>query len=83
METRCLTPTSAPALRGFRPRVFRLAAGEVCRLPSTETLECLNGRCWVTVSGDTTDYLLTAGEILRGRRHSVVVQALEEASVRV
>ena len=56
---------------------MRIQAGP-CRIA------CLEGRVWVTASGQSADALLTAGQdvVYTGNR-LVVVQALDEATVRV
>jgi len=49
-----------------------------------KVISCLSGVVWITQTGDTMDYRLTAGEALTiSRRGRVVVQGLAQSSVQM
>lgn len=60
-------------------RETALAAGTVwsCELEAGQSIACLYGVLWLTQTGDSTDYLLRAGQsFTAGRRGRVAVQAM-------
>lgn len=48
------------------------------RLPQPRTLHVTQGRVWITIEGDTGDYLLAPGQALAlPARRQVVIEALD------
>lgn len=70
---------------GFTTENQRLLQGnEVWRLGISRPLllTCTRGRCWITRTGDPTDYLLEAGMTFAAQpRQVVVIQALQPGTI--
>ena len=67
-------------------REFTLNKAALLQLPHGRglSIQCLNGRAWLTIAGELRDIVLEPGDSLALDRHaSVVVSGLPEALVRV